>query len=103
MLRNVDRIAYPLYYRLFEISSELLVMHASLYFSANFDNEQSKRLLPMTMAGLQLGEVVGGLILTMSGIIGVQGLVLVWSALAAISVILVVMRHRVGGVSPFFA
>ena len=61
MLSNLDTVAYPLYYLLFEISSELLVMHASLYFSANFDNEQSKRLLPMTMAGLQLGEVAGGL------------------------------------------
>ncbi len=103
MLSNVDTVAYPLYYLLFEISSELLVMHASLYFSANFDNEQSKRLLPMTMAGLQLGEVAGGLILTMTSFIGVQGLVLVWSGLAAIAVIIVVTRHRSVGVSPFFA
>jgi hypothetical protein len=103
MIANVDSVAYPLYYLLFEISSELLVMHASLYFSANFDNEQSKRLLPMTMAGLQLGEVAGGLILTMSTFIGVQGLVLVWSGLAAIAVVIVVTRHRTVGVSPFFA
>ena len=99
----IDSVAYPVYYLLFEISSELLIMHASLYFSANFDNEQSKRLLPMTMAGLQLGEVAGGLILTMSTIIGVQGLVLVWSGLAAIAVAIVVTRHRTVGVSPFFA
>jgi AAA family ATP:ADP antiporter len=103
MHSNVDSFAYPVYYLLFEISSELLIMHASLYFSANFDNEQSKRLLPMTMAGLQLGEVAGGLILTMSTIIGVQGLVLVWSGLAAIAVAIVVTRHRTVGVSPFFA
>jgi Armadillo/beta-catenin-like repeat len=103
MLANIDTVAYPLYYLLFEISSELLVMHASLYFSANFDNEQSKRLLPMTMAGLQLGEVAGGLILTMSSLIGVQGLVLVWSGLAATAVAIVVTRHRSVGVSPFFA
>ena len=103
MISNVESVAYPLYYLMFEISSELLVMHASLYFSANFDNEQSKRLLPMTMAGLQLGEVAGGLILTMTSLIGVQGLVLVWSGLAATAVVLVVMRHRSVGVSPFFA
>jgi len=103
MHSDVDSFAYPVYYLLFEISSELLIMHASLYFSANFDNEQSKRLLPMTMAGLQLGEVAGGLILTMSTIIGVQGLVLVWSGLAAIAVAIVVTRHRTVGVSPFFA
>ena len=103
MLENVDSVAYPLYYLMFEISSELLIMHASLYFSANFDNEQSKRLLPMTMAGLQLGEVAGGLILTMTSFIGVQGLVLVWSGLAATAVIIVAFRHRAVGVSPFFA
>ena len=57
----------------------------------------------MTMAGLQLGEVAGGLILTMSTIIGVQGLVLVWSGLAAIAVAIVVTRHHTVGVSPFFA
>lgn len=103
MLENVDSVAYPLYYLMFEISSELLIMHSSLYFSANFDNEQSKRLLPMTMAGLQLGEVAGGLILTMTSFIGVQGLVLVWSGLAATAVIIVASRHRAVGVSPFFA
>ncbi|MEO7727587.1 MAG: hypothetical protein ABIS45_10075 [Burkholderiales bacterium] len=103
MLTHVDSVAYPLYYLLFEISSELLIMHASLYFSANFDNEQSKRLLPMTMAGLQLGEVAGGIILTMSTLIGVQGLVLVWSGLAATAVIIVITRHYTVGVSPFFA
>ena len=103
MVENVETVAYPLYYLMFEISSELLVMHASLYFSANFDNEQSKRLLPMTMAGLQLGEVAGGLILTTTSYIGVQGLVLVWSGLAATAVIIVVLRHRSVGVSPFFA
>jgi hypothetical protein len=103
MLAKVDTVAYPLYYLMFEISSELLVMHASLYFSANFDNEQSKRLLPMTMAGLQLGEVAGGLILTMSTLIGVQGLVLVWSGLAATAVVIVLARHHAVGVSPFFA
>ena len=102
MLINVHSVAYPLYYLLFEISSELLIMHASLYFSANFDNEQSKRLLPMTMAGLQLGEVAGGLILTMTALIGVQGLVLVWSGLAATAVMIVIARHRKVGVSPFF-
>ena len=102
MLIDANSVAYPLYYLLFEISSELLIMHASLYFSANFDNEQSKRLLPMTMAGLQLGEVAGGLILTMTSLIGVQGLVLVWSGLAATAVVIVVTRHRSVGVSPFF-
>ena len=66
MTLKSDSAAYPLYFLVFEISSEVLFMHASLYFSANFDAEQSKRLFPMTLAGLQLGEIVGGLILTAS-------------------------------------
>lgn len=103
MIAHYDTVAYPLYYLMFEISSELLIMHASLYFTANFDNEQSKRLLPMTMAGLQLGEVAGGLILTASTLIGVQGLVIVWSVLAATAVVIVLLRHRFVGTSPFFA
>jgi len=97
-----DSPAYPIYFLMFEVSSEVLVMHASLYFSANFDAEQSKRLLPMTLAGLQLGEIAGGLILTASPLLGVQGLVLVWSGLSAVGVVVIALHHRSVGVSPFF-
>jgi hypothetical protein len=102
MTLPTDSAAYPIYFLVFEVSSEVLVMHASLYFSANFDAEQSKRLLPMTFAGLQLGEIAGGLTLTATSLIGVQGLVLVWSGLSAIAVVIVALRHRSVGVSPFF-
>ncbi len=98
-----DAPAYPLYFLAFEVSSEVLVMHATLYFSANFDAEQGKRLLPMTLAGLQLGEIAGGVLLTAAPVIGVQGLVLVWSGLSAAAVVIVALRHRSVGVSPFFA
>src|SRR4026207_1158084 len=102
MLEHYDSVAYPIYYLLFEISSELLIMHASLYFSANFDNEQSKRLLPMTMAGLQTGEGAGRLIVTSCAILGRRGLGVVWGGLAAIAVGIVLPRPRTVGVSPFF-
>jgi hypothetical protein len=98
-----DAPAYPIYFLVFEVSSEVLVMHASLYFSANFDADQSKRLFPMTLAGLQLGEIAGGLILTATSVMGVQGLVLVWSGLSAIAAVIIMLRHRSVGVSPFFA
>jgi HEAT repeat protein len=102
MTLKVDSVAYPLYFLAFEISSEVLFMHATLYFSANFDGQQSKRLLPMTFAGLQLGEMCGGFLLTASPVIGVQGMVLVWSGLMAAAMVIVVVRHRSVGVSPFF-
>ena len=94
---------YPLYYLLFEIGSELLVMHAAFYFSANFDPAQSKRLLPMTMAGLQLGDIAGGVILTLAPLIGVAGLVLTWAGLSVLGLAIIALRHRRIGVSPFFS
>ncbi|MEK7753211.1 MAG: hypothetical protein AAB654_14905, partial [Acidobacteriota bacterium] len=103
MTLKVDAVAYPLYFIAFEISSEVLFLHATLYFSANFDGDQSKRLLPMTLAGLQLGEICGGFLLTASPVIGVQGMVLVWSGLTAVALAMVVVRHRSVGVSPFFS
>ena len=102
MTLKIDSVAYPLYFLAFEISSEVLFMHATLYFSANFDGEQSKRLFPMTLAGLQLGEMCGGFLLTLSPVIGVQGMVLVWSGLTAAAMVIVAVRHRSVGVSPFF-
>jgi hypothetical protein len=102
MTLKIDSVAYPLYYLAFEISSEVLFMHATLYFSANFDGDQSKRLLPMTLAGVQLGEMCGGYLLTLSPVIGVQGMVLVWSGLTAAALVIVVLRHRSIGTSPFF-
>lgn len=102
MTLKVDAVAYPLYFIAFEISSEVLFMHATLYFSANFDGEQSKRLLPMSLAGLQLGEMCGGFLLTASPVMGVQGMVLVWSGLTAAAMGIVALRHRSIGVSPFF-
>jgi hypothetical protein len=102
MTLKIDAVAYPLYFLAFEISSEVLFMHATLYFSANFDGEQSKRLLPITLAGLQLGEMCGGFLLTASPVIGVQGMVLVWSGLTAAAMVIVTLRHRAVGVSPFF-
>lgn len=102
LMTRHDDAAYPVYFILFEISSELIVMHAAFYFSANFDPEQSKRLLPMTMAGLQLGEIIGGVLLTFATKIGVTGLVLLWGALSAVALVIVVLRHRVVGASPFY-
>jgi len=102
MTLKFDAVAYPLYFLAFEISSEVVFMHATLYFSANFEGEQSKRLLPMAFAGWQLGEMCGGFLLTASPVIGVQSMVLVWSGLTAAAMVIVALRHRSVGVSPFF-
>ncbi len=95
--------AYPVYFLLFEIASEVLVMHAMLYFSNNFDASQLKRLLPLTLAGILLGEVCGGFLLALiASSWGMESVMLVWSTLALTTLALIVWRHRILGVSPFF-
>lgn len=95
--------AYPLYFLLFEIASEVLVMHAMLYFSNNFDASQLKRLLPLTLAGILLGEVCGGFLLTLiASSWGMNSVMLVWGALAVCALALIQWRHRRLGVSPYF-
>ena len=95
--------AYPLYFLLFEIASEVLVMHAMLYFSNNFDTSQLKRLLPLTLAGILLGEVCGGFLLTLiASSWGMKSVMLVWGALALSALALIQWHHRRLGVSPYF-
>jgi hypothetical protein len=48
---------------LYEIFSELLVIHVSLYLSQNLDFQESKRLTSVIMAGSQVGIVFGGFLL----------------------------------------
>jgi len=95
--------AYPLYFLLFEIASEVLVIHAMLYFSNNFDASQLKRLMPLTLAGILLGEVCGGFLLTLiASSWGMKSVMLVWGALAVCALALIQWRHRRLGVSPYF-
>lgn len=96
-------LAYPLYFLLFEIASEVLIMHVMLYFSNNFDSSQLKRLLPLTLAGVLLGEILGGFLLTViANSWGMKSVMLVWGALALAALVLIQWRHRRLGVSPFF-
>lgn len=72
--------AYPQLYLLQEIASEILVLHITLYVGSHFDGEQSKRLMPMAMAGGQLGELVGGLLLAGGArVLGARDMLLVYA------------------------
>jgi hypothetical protein len=95
--------AYPIYFLVFEVASELLVLHVMLYFSSNFDAAQSKRLLPLALSGILLGEVCGGYLLTLlSGELGMGNVLLVWAGVMFAAALLVQWRHARAGASLFY-
>ena len=95
--------AYPGYFVLFELASELLALHATLYFSCNFDSLQAKRLLPLGLAALQAGGMCGGIALAaIARHAGAEHAAAVWAGIAILSLVLVVRHHARHGRSPFF-
>jgi len=95
--------AYPAYYLVYEVSSEMLLMHALLYVSQNFETLQAKRLTPLIFAAAQSGKIIGGIVLTFgTPYIGVQNFILFWSVMIIFSVAITVVRHRRIGVSPYY-
>jgi MFS family permease/HEAT repeat protein len=96
-------LSYPVYFLVYEIASELLTVHAAHYLSQNFEMLQVKRLSPLIMAGTQLGVIVGGIFLaSTSHALGVQNFLLIWSLLLAASLVLISLRHKTHGASPYF-
>lgn len=96
-------LAYPAYFVIFELASELLALHATLYFSCNFDSLQVKRLLPLGLASLQAGGMCGGLGLTaIAAYPGSQHAAAAWAVLALLAAILVAQHHARAGGSPFY-
>lgn len=102
MQAGAAHLAIPVYLVAFGVISEVLALHATLYFGANFDGDQVKRMLPLALAGIQAGELCGGLVLAgLSVLMPMKDILLLWALLCAISVVLIVRRHRRYGSSPF--
>ncbi len=96
-------LAYPAYFIIFELVSELLALHVTLYFSCNFDSLQVKRLLPLGLASLQAGGMLGGIGLTaIAAYPGSQHAAAAWAVLALLAAILVTQHHAKTGGSPFY-
>jgi hypothetical protein len=94
---------YPVYFLIYEIASEVLVIHAALYLAQNLDALQAKRLTPIILAGSQIGTIIGGLFLALSAPrLGVQNLLLVWCVLLGISVFMITWHHSRSGHSLYF-
>lgn len=94
---------YPFYFLVYELASELLLLHATLYMSQNFETQELKRLSPLIFAGAQFGTVVGGLFLALAAKpLGVANILIVWCLLLAAAMVMILRRHRYAGISPYF-
>lgn len=95
--------AYPLYFLIYEVASEILLVHGTLYLSQNLETQQLKRLSPLIFAGAQIGTIIGGLLLASSAhTIGVQNILLAWTLLITLTAFLIMAFHRRRGVSPYY-
>lgn len=93
---------YPLYYLVYEVVSEILLVHGALYLSHNLDTLQSKRLTALVFAGAQVGLIGGGLLLaTAAPVVGVHNLLLVWIGITLLAQGQLLLWHRRRGASPF--
>jgi HEAT repeat protein len=100
---TASQAVFPLYFLVYEIASEILLVHSMLYLSQNLDIGQVKRLSPLILAGMQLGVISGGLLLaTSSQAIGVQNMLLIWSGLLFAAIAAIRIYHNRNGVSPLY-
>jgi len=94
---------YPAYFLVYELAFELLLIHAKLYVEQNFDGLQLHRLASRIFASINIGKMLGGLLLgVVVALANVANALLVWVTLAAISATLIVRHHRKAGISPLF-
>lgn len=97
------RLVYPVYFLIYEVASELLLIHAALYLGQNFDTQQISRLTPPIMAGVQLGAILGGLTLVQfSQMLGPQNLMLAWFFSTVLAALLLNLWHRKRGPSVYY-
>lgn len=100
---SVTEAAFPAYFLLYEVTSDLLVLHFSLYVNQNFETLQAKRLLPLVFGGAQLGTIAGGVFLALTApLVGVPNILLIWSGLIVAALAAMLVHHRRHGVSPYF-
>ena len=96
-------LVYPVYYLVYEVSSEVLLVHAALYMNQNMTTLQAKRLAPLVYAGAQIGTIVGGLTLVFAApLVGTQNLLLFWCGLLVAASAALYFRHKRHGASTHF-
>jgi len=94
---------YPAYYLVYEVASELLLVHSALYMNQNMNILQAKRLSPLVYAGAQAGTIAGGMLLALfAPAIGTQNLLMIWCMLLVTGIAAVALHHRRHGASVHF-
>ena len=103
MSASTGTLVYPVYYIIYEVASELLLVHAALYMNQNMNTMQAKRLAPLIYAGAQTGTIIGGLFLVIAApLFGTRNLLLFWCLLLVAGSVLMFVRHRRYGVSTHY-
>jgi hypothetical protein len=103
MTATPTNLLYPVYYLAYEVASDLLLVHAPIYFSQNLDTQAAKRLAPTFYAGGQLGTIAGGTFLGLAAAgLGVENLLLGWATLLLAGIALVRHWHRGRGQSAYY-
>jgi hypothetical protein len=100
---TASSLIYPVYYMVYEVASEVLLVHAALYMSQNMNTLQAKRLSPLFFAGAQTGSVLGSMLLIFGAPrLGAQNLLLVWVALLLTGLAVITLRHHLHGASLYY-
>jgi len=98
-----NTLIYPAYYLIYEVASEVLLVHAALYMNQNMNTLQAKRLTPLIYAGAQIGTITGGLLLVVAApAFGIRNLLLLWAGLLVLAYIVILIRHQRHGASTHF-
>lgn len=85
---------FAVYYLVFAVASELIIIHTSLYMSGRLDAIQAKRILPLASAGTRLGAIAGGSAVGLTGgVLPVEHMAMAWVA----SLLLTLLALRTGG------
>lgn len=104
MTLTSSRLTYPAYYLIYEVASEVLLVHAALYMNQNMTTLQAKRLTPLFFGGAQAGTIVGGLLLAFAApVTGPKNILIVWCLLLLVCTVLLVAWHRKHGPSKYYS
>jgi len=98
-----NTLIYAVYYLVYEVSSEVLLVHAALYMNQNMTTLQAKRLAPLVYAGAQVGTIFGGLTLALAApVFGTQNMLLFWCGLLVAASFALYIHHKRRGASTHF-
>lgn len=103
MSYGTTNLIYPVYFVVYEVASEVFLIHAAFYLSQNFTSMQAKRVFPIIMSGTLIGSMIGGTFISLfSTKIGIHNIIIIWCILLSISITLIAYWHKHNGSSPYY-